>query len=147
MKTQRKLNHFFRVFAGCAAVPGQWFSAKKTWLKIGSLQTSKSGVGFFRPPGARALPPEARAAFLLPCKGRFHRNHKENEPTVSNFRRVRRCPGRDSGFQQRKVTTKFSNRKLQKPCAADPGQRILAKKNDYKIFKSQTTKTFGDLRR
>ena len=74
VKTQRKLNHFCRVFAGCAAVPGQWFSAKKTWLKIGSLQTSKSGVVFFRPPGARALPPEARTASMLRWRGRFHRN-------------------------------------------------------------------------
>ena len=132
---------FSRFSATFFTDPGQWFSAKKTCFKIDSLQTSKSGVGFFRPPGARALPPEARAASMLRWRGRFHRNHKENEPTFSNFRRVRRCPGRDSGFQQRKVTTKFSNRKLQKPCAADPGQRILAKKSDYKIFKSQTTNT------
>ena len=105
---------FSRFSATFFTDPGQWFSAKKTCFKIDSLQTSKSGVGFFRPPGARALPPEARAAFLLPCKGRFHRNHKENEPTVSNFRRVRRCPGRDSGFQQTKVTIKFANRNSQK---------------------------------
>ena len=74
VKTQRKLNHFCRVFAGCAAVPGQWFSAKKSDYTLGSLQTPKFRVVFFRPPGARALPPEARTASMLRWRGRFHRN-------------------------------------------------------------------------